>query len=117
MVRYPFDASDMRRLGAELAHATREAIRIESDKAVAMSGFKAQKQETEARCAELALKIENGYEMRDMECLVYFSTPRPGYKQIVRMDNNEVVREEPMTADEMQAAFDFPDDGKNRPPQ
>ena len=33
------------------------------------------------------------------------------------MDNNEVVREEPMTADEMQAAFDFPDDGKNRPPQ
>lgn len=37
-----------------------------------------------------------------------FSAPRPGMKQIVRMDEpGEVIRAEPMTADEMQAAFDF----------
>lgn len=113
-VRYPFDATELRQLGADLAHRTREAIRIENDKKVATSSFTAAKKEVEAQCAELSLKIENGYEMRDAECMVYFSTPRPGFKTIVRADNNEVVREEPMTAEEMQAAFEFPDEAKNR---
>jgi hypothetical protein len=115
-VRYPFTGSEMRQLGSDLAHAVREAIKIEADKSVAMANFNSLKKEQEAKCAELSLKYENGYEMRDMECLVYFSQPRPGYKEIVRTDNGESVREEPMTAEEMQAGFDFPgDDGKSKP--
>ena len=43
--------------------------------------------------------------MREFDCVVHLSTPKPGMKTIVRSDNNEFVREEPMTPAEMQADF------------
>ena len=113
---HPFTRDEIRQLGIDLAHATRKAIRIENDKAVAMAAFNAAKKEAEGECAALSLKLETGYELRDTECVVHFSRPGPGQKTVVRLDNNEFVREEPMTAEEMQAAFDFPDaGGKDRP--
>lgn len=115
-VRWPLTAAEIRQLGADLAHQTRECIRIESDKKVATAALASAKKEAEARCADLSLKIQNGYEMRDTECLVYFSVPQPGIKRIVRADDpDSIVREEPMTAAEMQAAFDFPSDGGSKP--
>ena len=113
-VPYPFNAAEIRQLGVDLARATREAIEIESKKAVAMADFTAAKKEAAAKLASLSLKIENGYEMREMECIVHFGAPRPGRKEIYRADNGDLVREDPMTPEEMQAAFEFPDD-KGKP--
>jgi hypothetical protein len=109
-IRYPFSEAEIRQLGADLAHATREAIDIERAKKVAMAAIAADKKDIESKCASLSLKIENGYEMREMECIVHFGAPRSGRKEIFRADNGEFVRDEPMTPEEMQAAFDFPDD-------
>jgi hypothetical protein len=106
-VRYPFSASEIRQLGADLACATRQAIEIEAAKKIAMAAFAADKKEAEGRCADLALKIERGFEMRDMECVVYLSMPKPGTKTIVRADTGECVREAAMTPEEMQSTLNF----------
>ena len=116
-VQYGFNHQELKQLGVDLAHATREAIRIENDKAVATARFNGLKKEAEALCSSLSLKIENGYEMRDMECIVVYSMPRPGYKQISRADTGEWIRDDPMTPEEMQAAFDFPAGGDQNKPQ
>lgn len=51
---------------------------------------------------QLSLKISQGYEYRETECVVQLSTPRPGVKTIIRADNGDWVAEEPMTHEEMQ---------------
>jgi hypothetical protein len=105
-------ADELYRAGQDLAAATREAIASETEKKAAQAGYKARTEEAQARAAALSLKITQGYEMRDLDCVVYFSMPRAGMKQIVRPDTGEVVREEPMTEKELQAGFDFEEGNK-----
>jgi hypothetical protein len=106
-VKYPFTRDEIRQLGADLARATWAAIEIEAQKKIAMADFASDKKAIDARRAELALKIERGFEMREMECLVYWSMPKPGFKTLVRADTGECVREAAMTPDEMQRLLDF----------
>jgi hypothetical protein len=65
--------------------------------------------EAESRAADSTKKINNGYELREVECLAVLETPRAGMKRIIRLDTNEVVREEAMTLSEMQQGFGFTD--------
>lgn len=112
-VKYVLSAGELRQAGEELARATREAIACETDKKTAAAVYKARAEAAQASCAALSLKITQGYEMRDLECVVYYQQPRAGMKQIVRPDTGEVVREEPMTQTELQSEFVFdPGDGK-----
>ena len=104
-------AAEMRQAGDDLARATRSAIECENDKKTTAAAYKARAEMLSAQCASLSLKITQGYEMRDIECVVYYGTPRQGFKQIIRPDTGETIREEPMTPAEMQSVFDF-DDGK-----
>jgi hypothetical protein len=104
-------AAELRQAGEDLARATREAIECENDKKTAAAAYKARGEHAQSRCAALSLKITQGYEMRDIECVVYYGTPRHGFKQVIRPDTGETVREEPMTPAEMQSVFDF-DEGK-----
>jgi hypothetical protein len=111
--KYILSGAELRQAGEDLARATREAIACETDKKAAAAAYKARAEEAQSRCAALSLKITQGYEMRDLECVVYYQQPRAGLKQIVRPDTGEVLREEPMTQQEMQSEFVFdPGDGK-----
>ena len=110
-LKYTLSDGELRHLGDDLARAIRENIRVENDKKTAMAHYAMLQKESIANLADLSLKITNGYEWREIDCVVQLSTPRSGLKRIIRSDTNEVVREEPMTPAEMQAAFDF-DAGK-----
>ena len=104
-------AAEIRQAGEDLARATRDAIACETEKKEVVAAYKARAEHAQGRCASLSLKITQGYEMRDIECVVYYGTPRQGFKQVIRPDTGETIREEPMTPAEMQSVFDF-DDGK-----
>lgn len=101
-VRYPFNAQELKILGEQLAAEVRAAIADETAKAAEVAKFTERRKDHDSRCASLSLKISQGYEYRETECVVQLSTPRPGVKTIVRADNGDWVAEEPMTHEEMQ---------------
>jgi hypothetical protein len=51
---------------------------------------------------ELSKKISQGYELRNVECVVHLDSPTIGMKRIIRTDTNEVVLTEPMSDEELQ---------------
>jgi phage host-nuclease inhibitor protein Gam len=106
-IKYTFDAEEVRELGAGLAREAQHVFDLRSEKANVVAEYAASMKAAEKRVADLTQKINNGYELREVECLVLLETPRPGMKRIVRTDNNETIREEAMTVAEMQQGFGF----------
>jgi hypothetical protein len=107
-------AQELRQMGDDLAQTIRQLVELENEKAASASAFAGSIKSTQTKAKVLAVTIGNGYELRPVECTVVYMMPRHGMKQIIRMDTSEIVREEPMNADELQADFGF---GKGSKPQ
>jgi hypothetical protein len=106
-VRYDFTRDELRALGMDLAVETQMVYDLQQKKKELAAQMKVAILEAEGRCGKLALKLNQRYEMREAECTVMMHTPRAGMKSTVRVDNGEVVREEKMTAEEMQEKLPF----------
>jgi hypothetical protein len=114
-LKYPFSQDEIRQLGEALARESQNVMTLHETKSSTAAAFAAQIKQGQEKMAELTQKINNGYEIRDVECLILMETPRPGMKQLRRIDTSEWVRDEPMTAAEMQGEFGFRDGGDPRP--
>ena len=106
-IKYTFSNDEIRELGEGLARENQTVYDLRDQKKNLTAGITAQIKAAEKRAADLTMKVNNGYELREVECLVLMETPRPGMKRIVRIDTNETVRDEAMTAQEMQSSFGF----------
>lgn len=111
-IKYTFDETEIRLLGESLARESQTVFDLREQKASVAAEFAGKIKTGEGRLGELTTKINNGYELREVECLVLLETPRPGLKRIVRIDTNEMVREEAMTMQEMQGNFGFAEGGE-----
>lgn len=56
---------------------------------------------------DLQEKLSTGFETLDVEVIAIMDSPAPGQKKIIRVDTNETIRTEPMTAKERQSSFGF----------
>ncbi len=110
-IKYTFSQNEIRELGEGLAREAQCVFDLREQKKNVVTQMGAQITAANKRVADLTTKINNGYELREVECLYVMETPRPGMKRIIRLDTNEVVREEAMTMQEMQKDFGFPDPG------
>ena len=115
-IKYTFGPNELRELGEALARETQTVIDLKDTKGNVAAEFAAKIKAGELRVSELTIRINNGYELREVECLQLLETPRPGMKRIVRLDTNETVREEAMTAAERQGSFGF-DTGEDKRPE
>ncbi len=107
-VKYVFTDEELRVLGESLARESQNLIDLREQKSSAAAAFAAQIKEASVRCADLATKINNRSEFREIEVVPLMDTPKPGMKAIVRIENpDDVIRYEPMTAAERQASFGF----------
>ena len=106
--KYQFTPVELYHLGETLARETQNAYDLADAKASAMADFAASIKAADKRIADLAQKINNGYEIREIEVSVILDAPRPGVKTFARVDTGEAVREEPMTPEEMQREL-FPE--------
>jgi hypothetical protein len=106
-IKYFFTPQEIIDLGDVLAREWSHNEDLQRQKALAAAEFTAQMKAADAKCSEIASKIVDGYELRSVECMILLETPRPGMKRIVRIDTNQVVREEAMTVQEMQSSFGF----------
>lgn len=114
-IKYTFKSDEIRELGEALAREAQTVFDLEQQKKTMTAGMAAQIKGANKRVADLTLKINQGFELREVECLALMETPRPGMKRIIRCDNSETVREEAMTVGEMQGFFGFQDRPDDRP--
>jgi hypothetical protein len=106
-VKFTFGAEDIRELGQQLARETQNVYDLEKRKKEIDAELAAQIKAANGRVESTTTKLNNGYELREVEVLVMFDEPKTGMKRILRLDNNEILREEAMTLDEMQRGFGF----------
>ena len=108
-IKYTFGSTEIRELGESLAREAQTVFDLKAQKKSTNAAMGASIEAANNRVADLTTKINNGYEMREVECLAMLETPRAGMKRIIRLDTNETVREEAMTMQEMQQNFGFSD--------
>jgi hypothetical protein len=111
-IKYTFGPTEIRELGEGLAREAQCVFDLKAQKKSVMASLTASIEAANKRVADLTTKINNGYELREVECLAMMETPRPGMKRIIRLDTNETVREEAMTMNEMQQGFGFSEGGQ-----
>jgi hypothetical protein len=107
-IKYPFTDEEVRAMGEALARESQNVISLREEKALVAAAISAQIKEANQRAVELATRINNRYEMREVEVVLLMDVPRPGMKGIARIENpDDVIRYEPMSAAEKQATFGF----------
>ena len=111
-LKFTFGADDIRELGQKLARETQNVYDLESRKKELDAEFSAQIKAANNRVAEITTKLNNGYEMREVEVMILLDEPKQGIKRVVRVDTGEHLRDEAMTLEEMQRGFGFPDPEK-----
>jgi hypothetical protein len=87
-LRYDFTAIEIHDFSLQLANKTKELSAVEEEKKSITSQFSAKINEAKATCNKLSNFISNGYEYRDIECIIEYHKPEQGRKTITRKDNN-----------------------------
>lgn len=108
-VKFTFGPNGLQELGQGFARETQNVYDLETRKKEVDAELAAQIKSANARVAETTRKLNNGYEMREVEVLVMMDEPKSGIKRIIRADTNEHLRDEAMTLEEMQRGFGFGD--------
>lgn len=110
-VKFEFGSADVQELGHGLAREWQNIADLEARRKEVAADLASQIKAAYGRVNDIALKLNNGYEMREVEVLVLWDEPRMGMKRTVRVDTSVVLREEAMSLQEMQRGFGFTEPG------
>ena len=102
-----FTDEELHALGFELGRANQAVYDLRNEKKSAMQSMETSIKAAERHAANLTMKINQKFELREIEVVWAMDTPRPGQKTLVRTDTGEDVRTEAMTPAEMQGSFSF----------
>jgi hypothetical protein len=113
-VRRYFTEAEIAEMHEALVVRVGEVKELRGEKKQADSTLGASIKTAEKGVFDLQDKLATGYEVIDVEVISVMDEPSPGMKKIVRVDNNEVIRTEQMSAREKQQSFGFEEPpGKN----
>jgi len=93
-------------LSSSLAEAYTGIQELEEQKKSAMSALKAQIDSKTADATRMARLVHDGYEMRHVECETIYDLSLK-LATVLRKDTGEVLKERPMTQDELQEELKF----------
>lgn len=93
-VRYDYSAVEKDKLSDLLANKVQELESIKMSKKSAMAQYKAQEDSMSQEINELATKVSNNYEYRDLPCEVIYNQPRRGVKTFIRSDTGTIFTED-----------------------
>jgi hypothetical protein len=89
--KYLFSAEELAKISSEMAQQVEEKKHLDDDLKAIKDDFKAKISKAEAAINSCALKVNNGYEMRNIECIVDKDYEKKVVRYI-RLDTGEVVR-------------------------
>ena len=108
-LRVHYTDAERLELGKQLASVHQELAQTNSDFDSVKSDFKARLTSHEAKISDLAQKVSNGYCIKEVKCLWVMDTPQSGKKLLLRMDTQDTVEVEEMTAADAQAELKLED--------
>lgn len=103
-LEYNFNDQELIQLSAHLANLIGEKANLENEKAKKTKEYRLAIDEKADLIHSVAKAIEKKYELRTVECTVFYESP--GNEVVLkRNDTGEEVQRRPMTADEYQIQF------------
>lgn len=100
-IKHIFTESEKAGIAIEMAQKVSELSSAEDNKKAVMSDFKSQIDLLQAKVNSAAIKLNNGYEMQNIKCEVVPDWDSKIW-QYFRVDNESLVKEKPMSADDLQ---------------
>jgi len=101
-VRIKLTDAELRKTGDQLADAHQCLAALALEEKSAKQGFKSRRESLNQEIEEAGEKIREKSELRPIDCIVYFDTPRKGLKTIKRADTLETVAEERMIGPDLE---------------
>lgn len=101
-VRRDFTESEIARMHEQLVVKVGEVRGLREQKGQMVATINNQIRTSEKEVWDLQGKLEAGFELEECEIFELMDTPRTGWKTIVRGDNNQHLREVPMSPREKQ---------------
>jgi hypothetical protein len=113
-LRYTFTKDELREQGRKLADQLEEADRLEKELKEIKSQFKAKLEAVGGQVAVLRNNISTGYELRNVDVEYQLDVPGKGWKRVLRLDTNETLGDEKLSASEVQVLLDLENEGKRK---
>lgn len=104
-LKYTFTPAELHELSMSLAKTIEELDQAKKEKTAVMADLNSRIKSLEALTAATSVKINNGYEMRSIECDVIPIWERKAW-EIRRQDTDELVRTKNMSNDDLQMRID-----------
>jgi hypothetical protein len=106
-LRYDFSDAEITQIARDQGQKMRDRTIIEEEKKRVAKQYAVRIETLDGEIDADTDKITSGYEMRMVECGVFYHTPILGKKTIVRLDSGKEVRVESMTEMECQAMLEL----------
>lgn len=100
-VKYVFSEDEKKEIAARMANKVTELQSSEDEKKAIMSDFKSRIDSLQADINRAATQINNGYEMRNVDCYIKADYDSKVWVSI-REDTGEIAKERKMSADDLQ---------------
>ena len=108
---------DRAALGTELAQVCQEIDDVDGRRKAANKDLLAVIETLEVKKQELQMKLNRGYDSKEMDCMWIMGMPGAGKKTLVRADTNEEIRVEAMTQADAQLGMNLqPPTEEEEPP-
>lgn len=88
-LKYEFGQEELLGISRELARENADRDALENQKKAVTSELKSKIDLATAHIGSLSLLINNGYEMRNVKCVVDYNNPKEGLKSVQRTDTGE----------------------------
>lgn len=99
---YRFSDQELLDMAREQSRTIQEKTTLEKKKSELAKTLAGEIEGKQGLIDKLSECIRNGYAWRDIECVVYYDSPKPGMAEIVRTDTGDIAKIRRMTSDEMQ---------------
>ena len=104
-LRYQFATDEVAKMSQEMAQAVAERNETQDNKKSVIKQLDSEIAQKEATINRLAILVRQGWEMRNLSCLVQMDYEN-GIYRAVREDTGEIVEERLLRAEELQFALD-----------
>jgi len=105
-LRYDFTTEDRLQMCEELAQAYNRNQQIDDEETVMKAQIKDKRANVDATVGSLSRKLNDRFEMRNVDCELVYDFPNVGEVSYKRKDNGEIAKTRPMT--EMERQMDLP---------
>jgi hypothetical protein len=107
-VKYTFTEDELKRLREELVQTELQVAAWEEEKRLTDGTLNDSIKKGRATTVSLARKISSGFEVREVEAIIALDTPTAGSKRYIEVATGSIIRDAPMSVEEMrQARLDF----------